>query len=383
MAGYRVRPVASGHFGRTALGIALVLALVVLFGPALPAIAADNEQSATVTPQRIIIQPPTGSQLTARIWVDRAAYAPGDPITINFSISKDAYVYILDLDTEGVQRLLLPNSYEGTNFFRAGTYSIPRANYSLKVQGPPGTEYLQIVAATKPVKVLEDLRLQFAASISIPFLGGQLQATIGPFSIVENPVDLRTRIEEQLRSDPTVQWTTAYTSFQVTAPGVVFPPPNRAPVARAIANPSRAQISEIVSFDASESYDPDGFIVNYFWDFNGDGINDATGMRASWRYDRAGTYNVRLQVTDNQGAVSTTNVTVQVVTPPPMVRLEISSSPAGADVYLDGVYMGRTPARFNTTPGWHQLRITRFSDSWETQINLNGLESLVLNVDFD
>ncbi|MBE3576556.1 MAG: DUF4384 domain-containing protein [Limnochordales bacterium] len=382
MAGYRIRCLGSRLSGRIASACALVLVLALFCGLGTPAAAADKDQPATVTPQRIIIQPPAGGQLTARIWVDRASYAPGDPIVIHFSISKDAYVYILDLDTEGVQRLLLPNSYEGTNFFRAGTYSIPRANYSLKVQGPPGTEYLQIVAATKPVKVLEDLRVQFSASLNIPFLGGQLQASIGPFSIVENPVDLRARIEEQLHSDPTVQWTTAYTSFQVTAPGVVLPPPNRAPVAQASANPSRAEVGQSVSFDASNSYDPDGFIANYFWDLNGDGINDASGMKANWRYDRAGTYHVRLQVTDNQGAVAATTITVQVVTPA-TVRLEISSSPSGANVYLDGVYLGRTPVRVNTTPGWHQLRVTRSSDSWETQINLSGLESLELDVSFD
>jgi PKD repeat protein len=123
--------------------------------------------------------------------------------------------------------------------------------------------------------------------------------------------------------------------------------------------------------------------MNYLWDFNGDGFNDASGMRVNWRYDRAGIYNVRLQVTDNLGAVTAAQVTVQVVAPPPMVRLDLSSSPSGADVYLDGTYMGRTPTRFNTTPGWHQLRVTRLGDSWETQINLTGLESLELDIDFD
>lgn len=383
MAGHRIRLLSWHPVGLTVLSLALVLVSALIIGFAAPTLAAADNNQSTATVQRIIIQPPTGGQLTAKIWVDRAAYVSGDPIMINFSISRDAYVYILDLDTEGVQRLLLPNSYEGTNFFRAGTYTIPRANYTLRVQGPPGTEYLQIVASTKPVKVLEDLRVQFSASINIPFLGGQLQANIGPFSIVDDPVDLRTRIEDQLRHDSSVQWTTAFTSFQVTSPGVIVPPPNRAPVAKASANPSRVEVDQTVSFDASGSYDPDGSIVNYLWDFNGDGINDASGMRANWRYDRAGTYTVRLQVTDNMGAVSSALVNVQVVAPPPMVRLEISSSPSGADVYLDGTYMGRTPARFNTTPGWHQLRVTRSGDSWETQINLNGLESLELDINFD
>ena len=55
-----------------------------------------------------------------------------------------------------------------------------------------------------------------------------------------------------------------------------------------------------IHFDASESYDPDGTIVNYSWDF-GDG-NTAIGVTANHAYSEDGNYTVTLTVTDDDGA---------------------------------------------------------------------------------
>ncbi|MGI8867725.1 MAG: PKD domain-containing protein [Mycobacteriales bacterium] len=56
------------------------------------------------------------------------------------------------------------------------------------------------------------------------------------------------------------------------------------------------------SFDGSGSSDPDGTIASYTWDF-GDGAT-ATGVTPSHTYATAGSYNVRLTVTDNGGATA-------------------------------------------------------------------------------
>ena len=54
-------------------------------------------------------------------------------------------------------------------------------------------------------------------------------------------------------------------------------------------------------FDASASSDPDGEIVRYEWDFNGDGQVDATGVVVSYVFEEPGEYSVVLIVTDNEG----------------------------------------------------------------------------------
>ena len=65
-----------------------------------------------------------------------------------------------------------------------------------------------------------------------------------------------------------------------------------------------------VSFVGSNSYDPDGAIASYLWNF-GDGTS-STLSNVSHTYSAAGTYNASLTVTDNSGAQSVGTVTIVV-----------------------------------------------------------------------
>ena len=58
-------------------------------------------------------------------------------------------------------------------------------------------------------------------------------------------------------------------------------------------------VGETIQFDGSGSYDPDGSIVSYSWDF-GDG-SSGTGVSPTHSYSAPGTYTVELTVTDNYG----------------------------------------------------------------------------------
>lgn len=76
-----------------------------------------------------------------------------------------------------------------------------------------------------------------------------------------------------------------------------------------------AHVGTAVMFDASESYDVDGEIDRYEWDFDGDGIVDlSTGFtEAEFVYDEPGTYEVTLTVTDDHWARATIRLSVDVV----------------------------------------------------------------------
>jgi PKD repeat protein len=65
-----------------------------------------------------------------------------------------------------------------------------------------------------------------------------------------------------------------------------------------------------VNFDGSNSYDPDGTIVEHKWEF-GDGTV-GYGQTTSHAYSTYGVYNVILTVKDNEGAVGTDTATVTI-----------------------------------------------------------------------
>lgn len=84
------------------------------------------------------------------------------------------------------------------------------------------------------------------------------------------------------------------------------------PVAEFTFTPTSPKAGERVRFDASESFDPDGQIVKYEWDFESDGKIDAQGVQAEHVFSQAGDYTVTLTVTDNDGEQSTARKRVTV-----------------------------------------------------------------------
>jgi len=87
---------------------------------------------------------------------------------------------------------------------------------------------------------------------------------------------------------------------------------NRIPHADFRISPFGAPRDYPVQFDASESYDPDGEIVSYLWDF-GDGVT-AEGMNVEHIFPRQQTeYLVTLTVVDDDGAVNNSVRTVVVL----------------------------------------------------------------------
>jgi PKD repeat protein len=56
-----------------------------------------------------------------------------------------------------------------------------------------------------------------------------------------------------------------------------------------------------VNFNATSSSDPDDDIVDYKWDFDGDGVFDSAGETTSYVYNAVGSYNASLTVIDSAG----------------------------------------------------------------------------------
>ena len=75
------------------------------------------------------------------------------------------------------------------------------------------------------------------------------------------------------------------------------------PVALFTVDPNPADSGSAIRFDASASYDADGTVVSFAWDF-GDG-SSGTGSSATHVYASPGTYTVTLQIVDNDETSAT------------------------------------------------------------------------------
>lgn len=79
------------------------------------------------------------------------------------------------------------------------------------------------------------------------------------------------------------------------------PQANQAPSGRIAVSSTDGFAALRVDFDAAASSDPDGQITGFSWDFD-DGSAIGTGMQVSHTFTEPGGFNVRLTVTDNEGA---------------------------------------------------------------------------------
>jgi len=165
------------------------------------------------------------------------------------------------------------------------------------------------------------------------------------------------------------------------------PPENQPPVANFTFNPANPVVNETVTFNASDSYDPDGTIANYEWEF-GDG-DTGTGEVTTHAYSSPGDYTVNLTVTDDDG---TTNTTSKVVTVHPKVRF-FDTGP-GTYPSISGTHIGTiipdqdiTVRKIYTYPctgtGGHTEYVRIWNNSWDVTATWNGYAEDWHNITFD
>ena len=154
-----------------------------------------------------------------------------------------------------------------------------------------------------------------------------------------------------------------------------------------------------ITFNASDSSDPDGSVRSYDWDFNGDGDSEDAGVRTTRSFDSPGQYDVNLTVTDNDGVTDSVTKTVTISEPAQDVTVSVDAGPDGKieigeevqfeaepagvpdDVIVDryvwdfGNYSERTNASAKYTyvrSGTYTVSVTMISDNgskYRTQYN--------------
>ena len=88
---------------------------------------------------------------------------------------------------------------------------------------------------------------------------------------------------------------------------------NQPPIASWEASPEFGAAPLEVMFNATASYDSDGSIIDYSWDF-GDN-HTGQGQAITHEFKNPGNYMVVLTVTDNEGATATHQMAITVMAP--------------------------------------------------------------------
>ena len=145
----------------------------------------------------------------------------------------------------------------------------------------------------------------------------------------------------------------AFNDITITVQPAGLPPVNLPPVA----NAGYDQIIQLpvsqVSLDGSQSSDPDGSIVSYKWSLlsgpSGSSFTASTNKATTLVLVNAGTYVVRLTVTDNGGLSTSTNITItlqsaRVAAPPAFIN--------GSAIRVN-IYDGITPYNNSQWNNWN------------------------------
>ena len=228
--------------------------------------------------------------LSIDVRTDRSSYRIGESIQVTFTTNADGYVYIYDVDAQGLVTLLYPRAETASAFLSAGTYDL--ANLMgvsrLMVSGPTGVESVHGVLTSSPIS----LQLNGLRSSSLA-----------------NPTLFRDLIAQRIQaSGPGLSWAWDVAQFQISDQ----PIRNQPPIARFTFSTSQPVVNQVVTFDGSGSSDPDGTIVDWRWVFEGTNRVEVRGVRVNVRFTTARAYRVTLTVTDNQGATASTTQTVEV-----------------------------------------------------------------------
>jgi parallel beta-helix repeat protein len=132
---------------------------------------------------------------------------------------------------------------------------------------------------------------------------------VGRFGEPKRPGD---KIGDTLTPHLSVDW------YPLMVPWSPFP--RVEPVAIFTVDPPQPVQKLVATFNASKSYDPDGNITSYNWNF-GDGTPNATGMITTHIFLLPGDYTVNLTVTDNNGLTNSTSKLIQVL--PAILKIDV------------------------------------------------------------
>lgn len=268
-------------------------------------------------PNSIIVNPRGGVDVD--VWVDKdpnnsftPSYEIGDRITVGVSVGESAYVYVFDIDANDVVTQIFPNRYSSDNYLRGGSSrNIPASadRFSLTVDGPRGEGRVVAVASRKELSA-EQLTSFASSSDAFRTYHGGVRAFVDLFGIVVEPI-------------PTADWSSATAYYRV---GSGSSQPVQTGTVRVESIPRGANVEIDGRYVGTT---PNSFSVNE---------GSRTVVISSPGYS-----DYRTSVSVRAGQTTTVSARLAERPIPQEADVTFDSQPRGADVYLDGRYMGTTP----------------------------------------
>jgi len=167
---------------------------------------------------------------------------------------------------------------------------------------------------------------------------------------------------------------------------------NQPPIASFTYSPEKPVVNQTITFNASSSYDPDGTIVSYEWDFGDGNVTNTTHEILNHSYSEAGNYEVTLTVTDDDGAANSTTKEITIYPPTTIFDTGTPSNPYPS---ISGTHTGNiipsqdiTVHKIYTYPcegtGGHIEHVRIWNDTWAgKEAHWSGYQHDWHNITFD
>lgn len=305
-----------------AAGAALLATLALVAASGL-AVAQDVR----LDPQGIVVNPDPA--FGVEVTLDRGgalpAYEVGDPIEVTVRATRDAWLYLYAVEPDGSVQQIVPNRYEPSLRLRAGErVTVPGegAGYRFAVDPPYGVSRVLAIASRAELDVAPLARFEGDAAFARSDVG------VGGF---------QRRVEALLGRVAQDAWASSSVGYRVVD-----------------STPARGEATlSVVS-------DPDGAEVYLDGVYQGRtplrivtdaGVRTVTLTRDGYLTERR---TVRLPRGGGE------RLAFDLTRAARDGRLDVTSRPSGAEVYVGGVYQGRTPLRgVPFAPGTYDVRIER------------------------
>ena len=105
-----------------------------------------------VFPLGLLPAPPASSEpFDVYVWTMDSAVSVGEPLTVHLSATAPVFLYLFDLQPDGLVRLIFPNAYSPDSFVPGTAIQLPNGPYELIATPPAGVEEFLLLGSTVPL----------------------------------------------------------------------------------------------------------------------------------------------------------------------------------------------------------------------------------------